>query len=254
MKAYIVVTTLLVAVLGTAHGQEYKVAKSTGKLDISEVNHVTIEGYAGNEIVFSSRQDGRDDDDRAKGLRAVSALGLEDNSGIGLSVVDKGTVIEVRQLKKTDGPEVKIMVPKGVAISFSHTSPYGSDVKLKNVEGAVEITTVHNGVYLDNVTGPLEVNTVHGEIEASFAAGLKNAVSLTSVHGHVDAGVPVASKINVKLSTVYGEIFVDPDLKIDIEKSGNMVKYSDKVSGKINGGGLDFTLSSTHNNVYLRKK
>ena len=95
---------------------------------------------------------------------------------------------------------------------------------------------------------------VHGEIEASFGANLKNPISLVSVHGHVDVSLPVATKANLKLGTVYGEIFVDPDFKIDIERTGNMVKYSDNVSGKINGGGLDVTLSSTHNNVYLRKK
>jgi hypothetical protein len=75
-----------------------------------------------------------------------------------------------------------------------------------------------------------------------------------SVHGHVDISLPPAIKANLKLKTVYGEIFVAPDFKIDIERTGDMVKYGNDVNGKINGGGLDITLSSTHNNVYLRKK
>jgi hypothetical protein len=33
-----------------------------------------------------------------------------------------------------------------------------------------------------------------------------------------------------------------------------MVKYSDKVSGKLNGGGVAIDLSATHDNIYLRKK
>ena len=253
-RKLIIVAGLMVIGLGCLKAQDYKLAKSSGRLEIKEVNHVTIEGYNGNEIVFSSRDHDRDDDGRAKGLRAISSLGLEDNTGIGLSVVDKGNVVEVQQLKKMDGPEIKIMVPKGVTVSYYHTSPYGDDVTLKNIENEIEVSTVHNGVHLDNATGPLSVKTVHGEIEASFAANLKSPISLVSVHGHVDVSLPVATKANLRLGTVYGEIFVDPDFKIDIERTGNMVKYSDNVSGKINGGGLEITLSSTHNNVYLRKK
>ena len=255
MKRKLIVIAGLVGIsLGFAKAQDFKLPKSTGRLEIREVNDVTIEGYNGNEIVFSSSDGDRDQDDRAKGLRAVSSLGLEDNTGIGLSVVDKGTVIEVHQLKKMDGPDIKILVPKGVTVYYSHTSPYGSDIKFKNVEGEIEVSTVHNSVFLDNVTGPVDVKTVHGEIEAVFGPGVKNPISINSVHGHVDVSLPVATKANLKLGTTWGEIFVDPDFRIEIERTGNLVKYSDNVSGKINGGGLDINLQSTHSNVYLRKK
>jgi len=239
---------------GVISAQEYKLNKNSGTLEIREVNNVTIEGYNGNEIIFSSSDQDRDDDDRAKGLRAISSMGLEDNTGIGLSVVDKGNTIEVRQLKKMDGPDIKIMVPKSVIVSYSHTSPYGDEIEIKNFEGQVEVSTVHSGVILTNTTGPLDIKTVHGDIEASLGSALKAPISLESVHGHVDLALPVAIKANIKLNTHFGEILVDPDFKIEIERTGNMVKYSDSVTGKLNGGGIDITLSSTHNNVYLRKK
>jgi hypothetical protein len=233
--------------------QEFKVAKSTGRLEMKEVNHVVVEGYAGNEIIFSAKNQGGEKDERAKGLRAVSSLGLEDNTGLGLSVVDKGGVIEVQQLKKMDGPEILVKVPKGVVVSYAHTSPWGEGVEFKNVEGEIEVSTVHAGVQLNNVTGPMTVNTVHGNIEGSLGANIKTPVSIVSVHGHVDIAIPATTKANLDLGTVYGAIFVDPDFKIEVEKTGDMVKYSDNVSGKINGGGVDIKISSTHNNVYLRK-
>lgn len=252
-KKLIILVSLLGIGLTQLQAQEYKLAKSSGTLDIREVNDVNIEGYNGAEIVFSSRSHDRDRDERSKGLRAISSLGVEDNTGIGLSVIDKGGVIEVRQLKKMEGPEVKIMVPKGIKILYSHNSPYGNDVKFKNMENEIEVTTVHNGVYLDNVTGPVSIKTVHGEVEATFAT-LTNPVSISSAHGHVDITIPASAKVTVKLGTVHGEIFVDPDLKLEIDRSGTMIKYSDNVTGKINGGGVDMQLSSTHGNVYLRKK
>lgn len=253
MKKYLMIMMLTVSA-GIVSAQEYKVAKSTGKLVIREVNHVSIEGSSGNEIVFSTRDRDRDDDGRAKGLRAISSLGLEDNTGLGLSVVDKGDAIEVMQLKKTDGPDITIKVPKGVKVVYSHTSPYGEEIDVKNFEGEVEVSTVHNGVILTNCSGPMEVKTVHGDIDATFGAVLKGPLSIVSVHGHVDVGMPVATKANLRLGTSWGEILVDPDFKIEINKTGDMVKYSNKVSGKLNGGGTDIELSSNHNNVYLRKK
>lgn len=234
--------------------QEFKLAKSTGRLEIKEVNNVSIEGYAGNEIVFTSRNGASDKDPRAEGLRALSSMGLEDNTGLGLSVVDNGNVVDVRQLKKTDGPDIKIMVPKGIVISYTHSSPYGEALEIKNFDGEIQVSTVHNGVVLDNTTGKISVKTVHGDIDASLASSPNAAVTLESVHGHVDAALPVSTKASLLLSTNWGEVMVDPDFKLELESSGDMVKYSDKIRGKLNGGGTELALTSHHNNVYLRKK
>ena len=254
MKKYIAAIAFGLLINGMANAQEYKLNKNSGTLEIREVNHITVEGHSGNEIIFTSRDEDRDDDGRAKGLRAISSLGLEDNTGIGLSVIDKGNVIEVRQLKKMEGPDIKILVPKNVIVSYYHTSPHGDEIEIKNFEGQVDVSTVHNGVVLTNATGPLNIKTVHGDIDASLGTALKSPINIESVHGHVDVALPVATKANLKLGTNFGEILVDPDFKIEIEKTGEMIRYSDKVSGKINGGGIEINLSATHNNVYLRKK
>lgn len=254
-KKVLWVMALALGFAASTQAQEYKVSKSSGKLLIKEVNNVVIEGYNGNEIIFSYRDGAQERDKRAEGLRAISSMGIEDNTGMGLSVQDKGNTIEVMQLKKMGGPHVKIQVPKGVVVSYAHSSPYGDAIKLKNVESEIEISTVHNNVQMENVSGPMTVKTVHGKIEANFSAAMKSPISIVSVHGLVDITVPAATKANVNLSTSYGEIFVDPAIKIDFESKDEWTRYgSDKINGKINGGGLDLTLSSTHNNIYLRKK
>ncbi len=255
MKKKILTMAMALMAMSVLHAQEYKLAKSTGKLIIKGVDRVSIEGTSGNEIIFSSADGSREKDHRADGLRAVSSMGLEDNTGIGLAVQDKGTTYEVYQLKKMDGPRVKILVPKGISIYYDHSSPHGSDVTFKNLEGEIETSTVHNGVHLNNVTGPLNIKTVHGEIEADFSAGMKSPILLSSTHGLVDVTIPASLKVTMNMSTSWGEIFVDPAFKLEIEPKSDWVKYgSNKVNGKINGGGLDLTLSSTHNNIYLRKK
>lgn len=255
MKKNIIITALCLLVVTIINAQDYKLSKSTGRLEINEVNHVTIEGTTGNEIIFTRLGYNKDADDRAKGLRAVSAMGIEDNTGIGLSVIDKGEAIQVQQLKKMDGPDVLIKVPKGVVVVVSHTNPHGDDIEFKNFEGEIQVSTVHSDVKLENIMGPTKVKTIHGDIDASLSPNMKSPISLTSIHGHVDAAFAVATKATIKLGTKYGELFLDPDFKLEREKAGEFVKYSsDEFNAKLNGGGLELTFTSQHGNVYIRKR
>jgi predicted membrane protein len=246
-----IIVAMAILISGWAHAQEYKLAKNTGRLEIY-LGRVTVEGTSGNEIIFSSREGHDDKDERAAGLRAVNGLGLDDNTGLGINVADKGNVVEVRQLKKMNSPDVKILVPKGVIVSFSHESQYGGEAIFKNLENEVEVSANYNNVELENISGPVTVKSVYGHVEADFSANMKGPVSIVSIYGYVDMTIPVATKANLKLSTSYGEILVAADLKIEIEKQ--VEHYSDRVNGKINGGGVSIDLSSNYGKIYLRKK
>ena len=125
MKTKILSVAILLFAITTAYSQEFKLAKNSGKLVIKDLNDLTVEGHAGNEIIFSLLDSPMEKDKRAEGLKSINSMGLEDNTGIGLSVQDKGNTIDVYQLKKMDGRKIKIMIPKGVSLSVSHSSPHG---------------------------------------------------------------------------------------------------------------------------------
>jgi hypothetical protein len=254
MKKLILVLGMAVAAMSCVFAQEYKVAKSSGRLQIY-LGKVTVEGTTGNEIIFTSNDHDHEKDDRAKGLRAVNSLGLEDNTGLGINVSDKGGVIEVRQLKKMNSPNVKILVPKGVIVAYEHESQYGGEAKFKNLENELEISANYNSVELENVTGPVTAKSVYGHVEADFNTNVKGPISIVSVYGYVDITLPAATKADIKMSTSYGEIYAAEEFKIEYEKQGDhMVRYDDKVSGKINGGGMKIDLNSNYGKIYLRKK
>lgn len=236
-----------------AFSQEFKIAKSSGKLQLY-IGKVTVEGYDGKEIIFTSKDGSDSKDERAQGLRAINSLGLEDNTGLGVNVTEKGDVVEVYQLKKMNSPNVKIMVPKGVIVSFSHESQYGGTAVFKNMENEIEVSTTYNSIELDNVTGPLTIKSVYGSVDCIFGQNVKGPVSIVSIYGHVDVTLPVVTKANLKMSTSYGEIYVAPEFKIEIEKSGEMIRYSDRLSGKLNGGGMNIDFRSDYGKIYLRKK
>ena len=249
----IMVLAAIVIAAGCLRAQEFKVSKNSGRLEIN-IGRVTVEGHAGNDIIFSSTDNNREKDKRAEGLRSVNSLGLEDNTGLGINVTDKGGVVTVQQLKKTNSPNIKILVPKGVIVSFSYESQYGGTAEFKNMPNEIEVSAQYNSIELENVTGPLTVKTIYGHVEASLDASMKDPISIVSIYGYVDVSIPVSTKANLKMSTSYGEILADPEFKIEVDRQGSMIAYSDKVSGKINGGGINIDLSCNYGKVYLRKK
>jgi hypothetical protein len=85
----IMVLAVMFITAGCLRAQEYKVPKSTGRLEI-KLGKVSVEGHTGNEIIFTSADGQREKDKRAEGLRSVNSLGLDDNTGLGINVTVNG--------------------------------------------------------------------------------------------------------------------------------------------------------------------
>ena len=250
--------TIALLAMFNSQAQEYKVPKSSGRLEL-HIGSVTVEGTTGNEIIFTSKDGTNGKDDRATGLVAINGSGLQDNTGLGIHVTTKGDAVVVNQLKKTKSPEIKVLVPKGVIISYDYESQYGSEAKFNNLENELEISATYNGVELTNVTGPVTVKTIYSSIDAQFAANVKGPISLISIYSTVDVALPITLKADLSMKTSYGEMFVAPEFKIEMDrttdKEGELVNMSaNKVLGKINGGGLKLDLRSDYSKIYLRKK
>ena len=248
-----IIAVLGIMLAGHCQAQEYKIAKSTGRLELN-VGRVTVEGHSGNEIIFSSKNQSAEKDERAAGLRALNSLGLDDNTGIGIHVANKGDIVEVYQLKKTSAPDIKVLVPKGVIVSFSHESQFGGKARFINLPNEIEVSAEYNSIELENVTGPLTIETTYGNVEADFSSDIKDPISIVSTYGYVDVTLPQNIPANLKLSTSYGDIFVAPEFKIDMPTKGDMIVYGNKISGTINGGGKNIDLNSNYGKIYLRKK
>lgn len=252
MKKYQITTLLIAVAVITTQAQEFKVAKSSGKLVVN-LSSARIEGTTGNEIIFSTTNTNNEIDERAKGLRPISGTGFQDNTGLGINVTDAAGTIEVNQVTQRNR-NIKILVPKGVSIVYKYDKVESGKVYFKNIEGEIEVVTQFNSVDLENVTGPVSAKVVNGSIDAKFGATIKGPISLVCINGHVDVAIPAATKANLKLNTSHGEILASSDLKIEMEKTeeNKMISYSNKVQGKLNGGGTDITLTSNNGKIYLR--
>ena len=253
VRKYFVVTLLASCSLCSLWAQDYKLAKTSGKL-VLNISRVEVEGYDGKEIVFSSGRSESEMDPRAKGLRAINGAGVVDNTGLGVNVVENGTTAEVNQV--TSDVSLKIRVPRGVIISIAYHKVSNAGVILcKNMENEIEISTDYNKVELQNITGPVSVRALYGAVDAVFGSTVKGPVSIASIYAAVDVSIPGDTKADVKLSSQHGSILASADLKIEMEKTDNadMINYGGPVNGKLNGGGASFKLVADYGKIYLRK-
>jgi len=256
MRTTVVLTLIFCFQFLQVSAQEYKMAADNqSRLVLDELNEVAVEGYDGSEVIFTVTNAHHERPERAAGLKAVSGLGLEDNTGIGLAVEKAGNDIKVAQLSRRGDASYKISVPRNISIAYHHSSHEGEDFSVRDVSGELEISTVHNSVDLENVTGPMTVKTVHGDIEAKFSNAIKSPVSIVSAHGDIDVSLPASIKANIEMMSDHGEMYTDMD--IAFEKSAEELRKlsSSVVKGTINGGGeVAIELSSAHGNIYLRKQ
>ncbi len=254
MKKYLFTALIATVAMSAGFAQEYKVNKSTGKLVIN-LPSITVEGYNGSAIVFTSEHKNEPVDERAKGLQLINGSGFKDNTGLGISVEEKGANIEVNPV--TSGDEaIKIMVPKGVKISYTYNKVMNKGkARFLNLESEIEVSVTYNDVKLENITGPVTVNAIYGSVDAKFKGPIAGPVSIVSIYSAVDVAIPVATKANMKLLTSHGDIFASADLKIEMDKpAGNdMIELGGNIKGKLNGGGSDFSLKSEYGKIYLRK-
>ena len=253
MKYLLFITLACLATVSFAQ-KEYTIDMTSGKLKISEVNEVTIEGHSGNNVIIEIKGYDQRENERAQGLKLISPSGLTDNTGIGLYVGKEADATIIRTVSLRSDNHYVIKVPKAVSVYYEHTTHEGDDLHIRNTTGEVEVSARFNSVILENVSGPMAINTVHGDIDATFnAIDQSNSISLTSIHGHVDVTIPTQAKANFHLASEWGEMYTDLDLTYD--NPGEMKSLSKKkIDAKYNGGGVDFSIKSNHSDIYLRKK
>ncbi len=223
MKTQLVLLFALLITLSASAQKEYKLPKSSGKLNLN-ISGATVEAYDGNEIIFSipGNQD-EEVDERAKGLKAFNSSGFKDNSGLGFDVTVKGEDINVNPVSVANQSKLSIKLPKNIRLSFiNNNMMYQDTLTLKNLKTEIDVSVTGNDILLINNVGPMNIKTLHGSVDASFPSDLKGPISIISVNGHVDVALPVSAKANLEATSNYGKIYAADELKIAINTAINV--------------------------------
>jgi hypothetical protein len=263
---------------GFLNAQEFKLAKTTGQLNI-DLGNAIIQGYDGNEIVLSysseksnvegiapvvriegiamtsAKVNSDKNEERAKGLRIINSNGLQDNTGMGINVKDNGNTVDIQGVTKNNNKLVLIQVPKALSVKVTSDRKDGNRILFKDIVSEIETSVLYNNVRLENVTGPMTIKTTYGSVEGALSANVKSPISIISTYGVVDLSVPKSLKANVNLSAPYGDVFAAPEIEILVDKTdlNSLTKWTnDAIKGKINGGGIDLSIKCNYGKIYLR--
>jgi hypothetical protein len=237
------------------HAQDYKIPVENTKAGMLSMTgfsgDITLEGYAGSEIIFTSTNLNKDVPDRAKGLKPVYPGGT-DNTGIGLLVEKNGSEVTVTCLLPfTESGGYKVKVPESLAIKMQNGCENASDISVKNMKNEIEIQTC-GPIKLGDVSGPLVLSTISGDINIGLAGmNTDKPSSINSISGEIDITMPSKAAVDIEMGTVTGTMYSDLDFNAnskDIKRVGG-----NQLTSKINGGGTRFSIVTVSGNIYLRK-
>ncbi|MEL6392011.1 MAG: DUF4097 family beta strand repeat-containing protein [Bacteroidota bacterium] len=235
--------------LAAQDSEAYTINAANKTVVFSEIGHLKIIGTDDQNLSITS--DGSQErDERAQGLRLISASGLQDNTGWGLSVVEEGNTITISQVGQKNDDYI-IKVPHSAAVQFTQSGTNGSHLRIESFDGEVDVTMMYHKVYLFDVSGHVAVNCVYGEIIAEYIERPPSgAVRLHATYADVDLTLPASTAANLTLSTSYGDMYTDFDLNVNGDGSNN----HGKLNATINGGGSLISLQSTYDDIYIRQQ
>lgn len=104
---------------------------------------------------------------------------------------------------------------------------------------------VNYDIYLP-VNAVLKMETINGNIEVR---GMEGDIHLETINGFIDIAYNIGTKTDINFSTINGEIYTD----FDINKKGNLRKFSKDIKTQLNGGGPELALETINGDIYFRK-
>ncbi|SEL49281.1 DUF4097 family beta strand repeat-containing protein [Parapedobacter koreensis] len=224
MKKQTIILAIFLSLCYSARAQqEYKITHNAGRLIVNDLLSVTIEGYDGSDIIFTSRRAPEEEDPRAKGLQALNSSGLKDNTGLGISVVKNDQEVQVTPVSSNgDRNEMlRIRVPQQVAVVFIGKTTSADTIAVKNMKGEIELSSTYHRIALENNSGPMNIKSIHGDIDASFGTDVKGPISIISAYGHVDVALPTVTKANLSMGSSYGKLYASDEFNIVVTPQSN---------------------------------
>lgn len=218
-------------------------------------NELFITGTTGDEIVITGDESAKPPAE-AQGLKLLSPYG-DDNTGLGLNVSQQNGVIQIAGVNKNSDGKLQVQVPAAMTLDIESEVVNANDVHIENISGEVDAkVNFSSQLTLKGISGPVVLYTLNGDITATFATlAQSKPSSISSVNGKVDITMPANSPANFKLSSINGQIYSDLDLKTDAQDVQNMrhIGGGMKTDATNAGGGVEMTISTINDNIYLRK-
>lgn len=128
----------------------------------------------------------------------------------------------------------------------AHTS--SGDVVCRAIEGSIAADSNYGDVQVEGVVTALEATSSSGDVSVIARAGsaIGTGWKIHSNYGDVSLQAPGDARFDLSAKTGYGDVSVDYGIEL---APGSSTKRKSELSGKVNGGGPQLSISSSSGDV-----
>ena len=236
---------------------------------------VTVQGYAGNQVVVeATRTISAPDAAALAGGQREAQLGFTQS---GDSVVVYLAAPYDSRPHRPDGQrgnwghrdvaydyryDFVVRVPQQLGLHVSTVND--GTVRVQDVSGPLRLHNVNGAITMQNVRGTTEAFTVNGNVEASYAAPPPGASSYRTINGQIKVEYPASLGADLHFKSMHGEMFTDfpnPEiLPVQVTKnqqgggSGTVYKLTKDTAVRIGRGGPDMRFETLNGDVIITKR
>ena len=218
---------------------------------------VNINTYEGSELRITAFPQANTNDNSGQGKNQNVNINTNTNVNVNVNSGAAGRNTGRNKLLKVSQNGNEIVIGQ-----VNQDRPLNVEVSLpEHVASQLEITCADGPVVLKNISGSAIVTTVNGNVTATFKhVDPKAPMAFSTLIGAIDLSFPATAKANLTLKSDEGLLLSDFALtgavksKLSRNKNGQyQSKLAGSLSGNLNGGGQEISISNMQGNIYLRK-
>jgi hypothetical protein len=234
---------------------------------------VTVEGYEGDEIRITARQEIEGTVKEIKQGREELEL-VVDQEGEDVLIYITAPFIELRKDKGRIGynmhrwnddydflHDITVQVPKQSGIHASTVN--NGNVIVRSTTRNVEASNVNGSVNLQGITGPTKARTVNGDITIRYARNPLEDSDYETINGTIEVSYPDDLSADIRFKSMHGELYTDfqntkrlqARVKTERRQNDSSTRYKvDQFSPvRIGDGGPTFSFEVLNGDVYIKR-
>ena len=175
-------------------------------------------------------------------MGSIDGSVVAESSGGGITLGGATSDVDI----STSGGGIKIGETRGKVTAKTS----GGSVTVDGASGDTYVSTSGGGITLKNIAGNIHASTSGGGIHAEFVGDIDSDCELKTSGGGITVLLSENIRADIDASTSGGSVV--SDFPVTVQVQGKL--KSNKLAGKINGGGPLLLLKTSGGNIHINKR